>query len=165
MTDLLNTLKNLGRETNKRTKRTINWGGCCVYAGFVAKKLNNMGIKADVVVAGGRGSGSISLDVARNNLSSNSVQQWNDQGVIFCHVGVLFFYDGQWYTYDSERLTKGRGPRIGTYHQLIYPGTITADEAIELANQRDWNPMFDRQRIPTIQRIINKRLNEVQLAS
>lgn len=139
----------------------LNYGGCCVFAANVAERLARRSVsKVSVIVPRVH----ISLEAARNNIlrsnrTTSNMNNWQEEGIWFSHVGVRFFAYDNWYTYDSKRLRQDEHMFSTLPVYVACDGSLTIDEAKNLASTSSgWNPRFDRSDIPAIKRLIRSYL-------
>lgn len=147
-------LRQLGVDACRLTDDRLNLGGCCVFAFLVANKLAEKGIKARGVVFNRHSD--IPLYHARPK-NSNSVWAWNDNGVAFEHV-ALEFRLGR----DKRMIFDSNGfhyPEVGIppYGKPL-KGYLSVKELEGLAEDTNWNCMFDRNQIPDLQELVETSL-------
>lgn len=164
--NLIARLNTLGKNVMDKHP-TINWGGCCVFASRVAKRLE--GVVERVAVRVGNDYGEYydgqHLDHVRNNIQKNTPRQWNRHGIYFAHVIVEFDYRGRTYHYDALGAKKARNS-TNMHGYPIIDGELTVQEATELANVKaGWNPSFDRAEIPYVEKLINDAFDAIEKAS
>jgi hypothetical protein len=162
MVNLVGRLNALGRDVMEKYG-DVNWGGCCVFAALVGKRLEKI---APVKIRVGNShyvgnSDAINLDEVRNNIRSNVPSAWNQYDVHFAHVIIEFVWRKKTYHYDSCGVTVEDAHTVmGNYP--ILKGSLTVKEAAELSStQRGWNHMFDRGNIPDIERMINEAFDKI----
>ena len=169
--DLVSILNELGQKAKELAPR-LNFGGCCVYAGLVAVALEERGYPAQGRVTSwnaGRGDAA-SITEARKKVKSNTVKEWNLQGIYFGHVGIEFYDGKDVYLYDSNGC-KPVDELLGS--ECSFEGRLTVQELNDLWEYNgptmdypvSWNMDFDRDLIPALQRLINKHFNKVPAAS
>ena len=137
----------------------LNRGGCCVFASIVAQRLSEF---CEVRIAVGTDwldNDDTTIDEVREQVSSNSPNEWNNYGVDFGHVIIEFDYDGSTYHYDSNGVTSVQRD-TSTFGMPILDGYLTINEAVELASHAEWNPKFDRSQIPKLEKIIIKEFDK-----
>ena len=135
---------------------SINWGGCCVFAGIIGRHLKKLGdVKVRVVQMPFRAGRNSNIDEVREKLSSNSdIMDWYAAGVEFFHVLIEFSHRKKIYYIDSE------GIRTSIQATLL-EGALTIAEARFLgAKKRGWNPTFKRTEIPIIRKKVNEYFKE-----
>jgi hypothetical protein len=131
--------------------RNINCGGCCVFASLVLDHVQNMTPVRISVLSNWFGREN-SIDVARTKVTCNQTNEWNENGIYFGHVILEFDHDGVTYFYDSDGVTKkDQDYRAGDQ----VDGYLTTQECKELAEDVNWNRMFDRANIPTMKATID----------
>jgi hypothetical protein len=137
----------------------INHGGCCVYAAILADRLQEHGIPVWGRVAD---SWCASVNTARdnaakNNISLESVSDWNRAGLSFCHVFLQFVLDGEHYSHDTDNIVSGN-PKSFANH-TVQDGYLSVTELKTLAaSVCGWNRVFNRDQIPTIQAMVDEYL-------
>lgn len=160
-------LKALGDAVKARYPN-INYGGCCVYASAVAKRLEELGVKVDVCVPDYADVATV--EDARNNLQRNGVlgvcaREWAEAGISFNHVAVRYRNGFRWYTHDTDATHTGRDgfgcsdwrPNEPRYTAL--PDGMTPDEAWTISDDpRGWNSTFKREHIPAIRQMVREAL-------
>jgi hypothetical protein len=162
--DLIAAINELGKKV-KKTYPHINHGGCCTFAAFAASRLRKHG-RVRILVGGEIDLDDYdaeppqSLDEVRELVSSNTVREWNRQGVYFAHVIVEFRHNKKTYHYD----TTGAHPpaertNMGGYD--IMPGHLGVREAKQLALSSGWNPSFDPCLIPRVRRMIDEAFDKI----
>lgn len=162
----LQQLRELGAAVEKLTGGVINYGGCCVYAAAVAKRLEAMGYTVECVTRVSQWDDEASVDRARTNLRNNGLdpsnataRDWFDAGVSTYHVGVRFKHVGRWYTHDTASLRRGRDICGDTMKFECTPDGLTPDEAHAMADDaKGWNVTFDRGQIPAIRALVQEYL-------
>jgi hypothetical protein len=148
-------LTKLGKRISRKYK-TINFGGCCVYASIVADELNKRGVGSSIIVCAEEtmhntnGGGINEARLAGAGKASRHT--WLDHGVYFGHVGVEVRVGNVYFHHDvtttSIADTYFNGDRI-------YAGRLTVTEAATLAaDPNGWNPTFNRNAIPALKRDI-----------
>ena len=156
LTEIERKLNKLGKEVIKRYP-SINYGGCCVYAAIVATELKKYKIDACGIVASrSAGETDYSIDQARNNINKNTVQSWENNGIVLSHIGLEFEVGGKKKHYD----TKGVRPASRYSGDLtIYKGRFQHAELKQLAAKKSgWNNHFNRRDIPAIRKLVQNRL-------
>lgn len=134
-----------------------NNGGCGVIASCVARKLEKLGVKADVVVIRDRYCPGKDIPEVRVQLRPNpTVREWNQAGVRVHHLMLrITLPDGEEVFWDSNGV---RGEAAGP--TMKHPFTIA--ELHAMARERDgWNNWFDRSQIPTIKQLVDDTLVSV----
>ena len=157
---LLTTLKRIATKANVIAP-TLNYGGCGAFAFLVAKQLETLGVEVHVVTASPNGhhvdNDEVRYSILDNGESLEQAESWTSNGGCFHHVGVMFKWNGQWYTYDSDTLTLADG-KLGEERNEIHLGTLTADEMETLVMHPDnvdyWNRRFARKSIPKLRELI-----------
>ena len=155
--ELKTQLLSVGATINSITEDTTNWGGCCVVAAVVGKRLRELGVPVRAVVATYQG---LSL-LDREPTDRGDPDAWARVGIYFNHVGLEFKAGNRWHYFDSE----GVKPRQRENNKLpagdwpVIPGQLTVDEVAELAsNPHRWNPVFPRHTIPAIEEAVYRML-------
>lgn len=165
--DLVAFLNELGETANKKFP-SLNWGGCCVYAGLVATALEEKGYPAQGRVAGWAAGkpNAASITEARKRVQVNTPAEWNANGINFGHVGIEF-YDGEnAYLYDSNGCTSPEDLLDGMHS---FEGRLTPLELTELwqnngplnGYQVSWNTSFDRNNIPDLEKLVKESFERV----
>jgi hypothetical protein len=149
----MNLLKKLGHLSDymDNTYPLINYGGCCIFAAYVGKRLNKI---VPTRVAVFDNVTNTTIDNAREYVWANTTSQWNFNGVEFGHVVVEFKYKNRWYHLDTNGVRRQVFNWDGDHR---VPGSLTIKEAYELGKDcYGWNDMFPRKQIPRIRKDINK---------
>jgi hypothetical protein len=160
--NLINQLNQLGKDVAGMYE-SVNWGGCGVFAAKIASRLEKHAEKVRIRVGNDKHEYHKGQDVAavRPKLQSNTVYQWNKHDIHFAHVIVEFKYKGKKYHYD----TFGAKPAKEVTFMGEYPlvaGGLTHQEMAELtATGRGWNPLFNRNIIPHIHKMIDDAFDVV----
>jgi hypothetical protein len=153
----------LGKEVLRRYP-AINYGGCCVYAAMIVSALHKHKIKASGIVASysanSLNAAGSSIDAVRSNITKNTQDEWNKNGVSFSHVGVEFEHKALIRTVKRHYDANGCHPvSSGLDGMTIYKGRLTLGELRVLAGTRKgWNNMFDRKDIPELRKLVNSYL-------
>jgi hypothetical protein len=137
----------------------INHGGCCVYASLVAQELLRKNVNCSGIVTDWYSGGKGNIDEARPNIKSNTVDEWESNGVALNHVALEFSIGERKYHYDTSgvklanrRIFKG---------QPLYGGRLNAAEMMQLASrQQGWNRDFRRKDIPIIRKLVKFYLKD-----
>lgn len=159
MKQLIETLNSLGNKA-WRIFPYINEGGCCVYASLVVEQLEARGIKATGIACNYKTYG-MSLATARAVITDTSnTNEWAMNGICFNHVAVEFNVDGVLFHYDVEGVRKPSSKFGG---MQIYGGRLKPKELDELAMSEDWNPAFDRSKIPKMRKMVRKAFEEMNV--
>lgn len=149
-------LDDLGRRVNFLFPK-INNGGCCVFAALVTAELQRLGINARGIVA--TYNPEKHIDKVRPKVSSNTLDEWENNGINFTHVGVEYEIDGTVKHYDSNGV-RDCGKKL--MHWYIYKGRLLLEEMKELSRTgRGWNPSFKRKDVPALKRIIKEELRSL----
>jgi hypothetical protein len=152
-------LRQLGRAVNELTDDTINYGGCCVYAAAVARRLREVGVqKVEVVLPRPYHERVGSVNDARNNLdnANPTVKDWEHAGLSFRHVAVRFKHKGHWYTHDSDTLFQGKRTFGDCHEYTALPDGMTVEEAVACAAEpKGWNSTFHRALIPGVHNLVH----------
>lgn len=135
----------------------INYGGCCVVAGYLALYLRHH--FQDVKIAVKKSWldwEDIDIEEIRHYISDpfNDVE-WEANGLHFHHVLVSFIHKGREYLADS-----GGYYKKGDYAD-IHDGYLTIGEAIALGKYGNWNDDFDRSQIPAMKKTITRMFRNV----
>jgi hypothetical protein len=135
----------------------INSGGCGVVALCISEELNKRNIKHDIVWIGNFGSSAKDkkkLDKVIKGNSAPTLNDFNKTGVYLQHAMIRF---NNFYFIDGSGVYEGYQNTKHSYLEIV-----TKIETNVLKSLVDcpygWNPMFDRQFIPKIKRIIKKTL-------
>lgn len=129
----------------------INDGGCCVFAAILGHHMQKM-FPTKVRVESEAG---VNISRIRRQLSANTLQEWTFHDVWFDHVVLEVTIEGETLLLDS----RGFVPHA-EYKSIvcgpILDGHISVADAQQLANETDWNDMFDRKHIPTIKHTVDQ---------
>lgn len=145
----------------------INFGGCCCVSVAFAKHLSQYFPNTKILVAnyGWASNEAQNLLTLKSHLQSNTLKEWNKNGVYFAHVIVEIECDGITYQLDTEEgLVKRTNKAMGQYP--ILSGHLSIEEAEQLADDvTGWNARFDRKQLPRIYATIDKffRKNKFKL--
>lgn len=168
--NLINILNKLGKKIENKYE-DINSGGCCFFAARVGQELVKLGIPTKIVVASDiidyeSGEEIVSIDDIRPHIVDNSLFEWNNNDIMFGHVGIEFQHEGKSYLYDTGGVKRWNGflTCCGEPYYL-YPGYLTVEEASELADSEGWNDMFNRDDIPAIVKEIKKYFEELAITA
>jgi len=168
---LVDILNELGEEANQKIS-SLNWGGCCVFAGLVADALDEKGYpvqgRVGALVAGLPRSPTITE--ARKKVRSNTVLEWNKQGIHFGHVGIEFYDGEKVYLYDSNGCVSPDNLLDGMHS---FEGRLTVQELNDLWEYNgptekysiSWNSCFDRNNIPYLRELVRKHFIRVSFAT
>ena len=134
---------------------TANHGGCAVVAAILGQHLSAYGVVR--IVVGDDQCTPITIENARKLIHSNTLKEWNKNGLWFGHVVVVEFdYNGDTWHIDttgvypaSEYLMSGDFP--------VLEGVMTLHEITELSNSAGWNTAFQRRHIPNIRAMIERK--------
>lgn len=151
---ILKFLKDLGKELENNFT-CLNYGGCCVVAGYVALHLRHYCPDLKIRVNGDWGTPNDYNSFKQSLNNTLDPDEWRDNGAVFPHVLIQFKYKNRNYLIDSE----------GVYKTKEWPGLVkgwlSVNEAIALGSTpRGWNTDFDRDQIPAIRRTITKMFKE-----
>ncbi len=121
--------------------RNINGGGCAVFASLVGQRLESMGLDVEIV------------------------SSWDE------HYAVrLKLPNGKVFTYDANKLRRSETEfgeyvdfdmdRVSPYVAGPWGTGLSVEACSELAANADhWNPLFDRQSIPVLERLVREHLS------
>jgi hypothetical protein len=141
----------------------VNAGGCCVLAGIVGEELEKRGVPTEVIVDHPSWNPACCVDHARENVKNHlDVEEWQDNGISFNHVGLRFQLDGEWYTWDADAIWKDR-EKFGSALDLCWaaPGAFTVKEAKAFGKNGDqWNESFNRAQIPLMREVVKQVFEE-----
>lgn len=146
---------------------SVNYGGCAVVAGHVAKALNGLGIEAEVITPS---YGLAPASVRENVTRPHDPDEWRDAGVAHQHLAVRFRLAGRVYTWDSNGLRRS-AKQFGGKHWMDpkraeytaagkFGSGHTADEALAMTRRPSgWNSAFNRKYgIPRIKAAVQYHL-------
>lgn len=137
----------LGREANQKI-RSINYGGCCVFASLVADRLAALGVEHEIV---GNFDGH-SVDEVRPQDNMNA-RMWPHCMV---HLGLRVHLDDGEYLYDANGLRQDNVLSGWS----VAKGSLTDEEARLLADDRKrWNRRFSREQIPKLRKLVEAHLS------
>ena len=148
---LIRDMKRLAKEVNSNIPN-INYGGCAIFAGLVGKRLSKYYDVWIVVYSCKSGK---DLDNIKLLLKSNSVKEWNRNGIDFGHI-VIEYKDrrGVVRQYDSCGIYPADGSICFTQDRVA--GFLSVNECNELAADKyGWNPQFSKKYIPRMKQFIN----------
>ena len=125
----------------------VNSGGCACVAVMIADNLPDY-IETRICTPG-----NIDLDEARDDIDDPMLKEnWYGSDVWFDHVWIEAKIDGEWLALDSTGVQ---------YVQDIYAewgrandGSFTLDEMRSMAAQLTWNSTFNRDQLPSMQKMI-----------
>lgn len=162
--NLVEVLNKLGEEANKKFP-SLNWGGCCVFAGLVAEILDRKGYPVQGRAASNMASkrDASSITEARKKVKRNTVAEWNTHGISFGHVGIEVYDGTDIYLYDSNGCVN---PEEHLDGMPSFEGRLTVLELNELWQYNgptleysiSWNSCFDRGNIPYLHSLIKQHL-------
>jgi len=163
MMGIVTKLNQLGNDVMERYP-DLNKGGCCVYAAMIVAALKKHDITARGIVAsyGARKPGWLTTDIAtinkaRKNIQKNTLQEWQENGISFAHVGVEFSINGVKKHYDSSGV-RAAGRKLDD--MPIYDGRLEYKELRAVAAKKDgWNTSFNRRDIPALRKLVKSRLS------
>ena len=140
--ELNNMLINVGNNHHR-----INWGGCACVAVMIADNLPDY-IETRICTPG-----DINLDEARNNIDNPMLKEnWYGSDVRFAHVWIEAKINGEWLALDSTGTqdVQDMYDRWGS----AADGSFTLDEMRSMAAQLTWSSTFNRDQLPSMQRMI-----------
>lgn len=154
---LVRRLNAFGRHVEDTFPR-INHGGCAVFAVAVAEHLRQ---KYPTSIAVGAAyywttpENIPSIDAARPKIVSDSMVDWNNNGVHFNHVIVEFKHGNKTYHFDTAGCIKAADmTKTGNYR--LAKGRMTVVEAAWVAAEENgWNKSFDRAFIPQLLEMVD----------
>lgn len=142
--------------------RYVNSGGCGVFASLLAKKLTSLGIPEEEVKIINYCMGGGSYDVCeaeqavRSEYGDEMVgtwQFWTNYLPGMAHVRVCW----QGHIFDAEERTDTlANNRTWGWSNELCNGHFSHEAMQLLAEEDDWNPVFDRSQIPILEKIIDK---------
>lgn len=104
----------------------------------------------------------------RNNVSRrNNVQDWDREGLRRSHLAVRFQVGGELFVWDSDGAVKGgrkfgldgaSEPRYECWAPFGKGMQVRECGAIAGVQHGAWNSSFDREQIPTMQRLVSQFL-------
>lgn len=169
--DLVAFLNELGDKANKKFP-SLNWGGCCVFAGLVATELEKRGYPVQGRVASGEAGKprSQSITDVRKKVTANTSNQWNQHGIYFGHIGIEFYDGVNVFMYDSNGCVSPEELLDGMHS---FEGRLTVQELTELWQDNgptrgysiSWNTTFDRNNIPDLEKLIKSHFKRVPAVS
>ncbi len=134
----------------------INAGGCGVVAYILARQISKIA-ETRIVCYNMR---NISINKARQNVTNNTLREWNKHQVRIDHAWVEFKVNNKWYGVDSKGIRPLKNFR--DRHGNPTAGSFTLREMREMGHSpAGWNNWFDRQQIPGMKRLINTNLNKL----
>lgn len=160
MVDLIEKLKAVSYKANSQVDN-INNGGCAVMAALVGKELEKLGVEVEGIAPWSNPS------KARVNSGKSHKAHpmwWECNGVCFEHVALRFKFEGKMYTYDTDKLHKGRS-RFGSYLQYSagckFGEGFNTKELKKLARCDDgyWNVAFNRKDIAKLRKIVKEEFS------
>lgn len=154
----------------------INHGGCAVMATIVGRALERIGIPCEVVSPGGSEYwGTAVPSEARRGLGKSSrnatAYDWDNAGLSRSHLAVRFRIDGYEYTWDSDGLYEAAQDGGNAYWfgaselRCSYPfghGLSTREAGKMSRNKREWNPTFDRRKLPALRHIVWQHFHQLK---
>lgn len=137
---------------------SVNRGGCAVFASLMGQCLQKYG---NVAIAVASDVSTASVDEVRcNNIDTNSLDEWTDNGVSFSHVIIELTYNGVKYHIDSTGVSRA-ALHAGVGRWPILDGRLTVEETTSIASYTDWNRRFDRRQIPKMKKQINEGFERI----
>lgn len=164
--NLIRQLEKLGQDASGI--RSLNGGGCAVYAAAVAKRLHALDVPVwgAVSMRAYDDPENVDLDAIRFNNRNNSnklrtVWDWNEYGVGFHHVLVQFVHEGKIWTHDSNGTVPKPVKVENTCGGIVVNGHLTVAELVSIASrQAGWSSAFNRRTgIPAIKRCVARHLS------
>lgn len=153
-------LTKIGEEVERKI-RSVNCGGCGVYAVELAKRLESIGVKNYRIRAYGD-TDKVNITKVEKTVFNSALptnrEDWNENGIQFHHV-KLQFNNKLWDSEESVPVRKAKSWHWATLQQ----GYITR-KALELltAIPSNWNSWFDRKQIPKLCEIMDKHFAELR---
>ncbi len=130
----------------------INYGGCCIFAAYVARELQHH-YKIRIIAFSKNRDGD-NIDSVRPLIKNNIPSEWRDNGCSFNHIAIeITDNKGIIWNYDACGVFPADGS-ISSLQQL--KGSLSIEEALELANSIEWSKDFNRNDIPAIRNLILK---------
>lgn len=164
---IVETLNEVGKEARSKIGPSIDWGGCGVYAGNVAKRLNTLGHQAWCRLISrpwfynNPPKDSEILPKLLEEYSTNlTVHKLNENGLFVSHLVVeLLDEQGQHWLHDSTHSFSNPKEIKEEWDGLII-GNIDPSVVLEwVADAGNWNREFDRRHgIPIIKKAIDHYL-------
>ena len=142
--DLNNMLINVNNNHDR-----INWGGCSCVAVMIADNLPDY-IETRICTPG-----NIDIDEARNDIDNPLLKEnWYGSDVWFDHVWIEAKINGEWLALDCE----GAHDVQDMYAEWgrANNGSFTLDEMRSMAAQLTWNSTFNRDQLPSMQKMIEE---------
>lgn len=145
----------------------INNGGCGVFAALVAKRLHRMGYVARVRIGQMDSFWSSRNENCLINAKDNGAKSMYDfyhHGVSFDHLIVeILLENGEVLHFDSDQLHPAKEKTVN-YDAPILNGHLTPLEALRIAKEKQWNPLFNRKQIPAMIKALNGVFRKQKLA-
>lgn len=162
MIDIINKLKAISSKANA-TVPNINYGGCAVMAAIVGRELEKLGIEVEGIVPDSNPNQARGQVKKPHKYDAN---WWEDNGVSFEHVALRFKLDNKVYTYDTDKLHKGRirfGKRLEYKAGCKFGEGFKIVELKKIASTGDgfWNSDFNRKNIGKLRKIVKHYFKEL----
>ena len=166
---LIHEIERLCRGVRYQT-RDINSGGCALFAGEVAKALQDLGIEAWCrswwMPAWGAPmavlTGETAAQVRKRVRDTGDPHDWEDNGWEFMHCTPRFKLCGVTYEADAEVGVRKHRVRLPDYEPYSRH-KFTPEEMLKLYSHADaWNSRWDRRQTPTVQRLVSEFKTRVQ---
>ena len=157
--DLIKGLNRLGVAAN-RNFPYLNCGGCAVFAYLVGQELHNRGVEVYGIVAA-YGAGKRAIGDIRKRVTVKDMADWQNNGLMFNHVGLAFKHNKKWYHYDSNGVHLKHRELLG---MTLYRGRMKLEEVGRVAmDPEGWNDCFDRDGIPRLQQSIRRIFKQIEV--
>lgn len=143
---------NIGRINN--TVDYISFGGCGVFALYLAHALAKAKIKTEIKAMSSR----YYDDEADNILkTANSLTELNNTyGIYLGHIAVVIEDEGAWVDSNGVFDSADDNGFCGAYGLKVF-GTIPVEKlGVYVADAGCWNDHFDRSQMPLLHKLINK---------
>lgn len=138
----------------------MNAGGCAVFAAFVARRLEKMGIETNIRIGQFYTKPAPNAVAMARKENARYAPDYSRHDISFGHVIIEFKWMGETFHFDSDNLA----PAAKTTKLCDFPihsEPITPKECLLIARRRQgWNWMFNRKQIPFILRTVSKIFRE-----
>lgn len=152
----------------RRKIRKINCGGCAVFAGALAARMEELGIPVAIRILNDCLNAADEIDVReieerlrKNYVDLDDISNWHDNGVFFGHVMVEwngFLIDGEHYQ-DIESFNRN-GWWANNNIAVMFKGSMSIETTQMLATQEyGWNTLYDRWQNEEVFEIIDEYMS------
>jgi hypothetical protein len=142
----------------------INFGGCCWVAGVVGTYLEAIRGVTDITATVVNPEFSYAVDEVRGYIATNTVADWNSNGLYFNHILVRFCWRGRYYWFDTDSGCISTMDQSCDFYDNEECGDLFISEAMELGmdtTHGSWNTRFDRYQLSGMADMIKFKLGHM----